>query len=139
MLLSNVMLGGALTLAAPVLAWVLRGRADKEVKRRAMEEAPKVVLEAATKLADGFDAEIDAFADKLADFVGKASEEMTKSLADVVRTAREAKREGDASIERLTAQTGSVLVRLGTAEDRMRQKRAALAGAVAGTAGVVLH
>ena len=41
MALSNVLVGGALALAAPVLAVLFRGRADRMVKERAIEEARK--------------------------------------------------------------------------------------------------
>jgi hypothetical protein len=126
MALSNVLVGGALALAAPVLAWVFRGRADRRVKERALDEAPKVVREAAAKLADAFDDQIDAFADKLVEFVARASEEMTRSIAEVIRAARSARAEGDDSIARIEAETGAVMARLGAVEDRMKSQRTAL-------------
>lgn len=126
MALSNVLVGGALALAAPVLAYVFRGRADKEVKRRAMEEAPRAVREAAGKLADAFDRQIDEFGDKLIEFLTKATEEMTRSIAEVLRTVREARLEGDAAMGSLKSRTGTVMARLHSAEDRMKALRNAL-------------
>src|SRR5690606_8467012 len=38
MALSNIFVGGAMTLAAPLLAYFFRGRADREMKKRAIEE-----------------------------------------------------------------------------------------------------
>ena len=72
MALSNVLVGGALALAAPVLAVVFRGRADRKLKERAIAEAPKAVREAATKLGDAFLSQIDDFGSKLLDFMEKA-------------------------------------------------------------------
>ncbi len=126
MALSNVLVGGALTLAAPVLALVFRGRADKRVKDRALEEGPKAIQEAAGKLADAFEDQIDIFGDKLVEFVQRATEEMTRSIADVIRTARKAKVEGVDSIHQLEASTGSVMARLGAVEDRMKSLRTSL-------------
>lgn len=126
MALSNVLVGGALTLAAPILAYVFRGRADQRVKERALEEGPQAIMDAAEKLADAFDDQIDVFGDKLVDFVRRATDEMTRSIADVIRTARTAKSEGESSIEELEASTGSVIARLGAVEDRMKGLRAGL-------------
>jgi hypothetical protein len=126
MALSNILVGGALTLAAPVLAYVFRGRADKRVKERALEEGPKAIEEAASKLADAFEEQTDVFGDKLVDFVQRATEEMTRSIADVIRMARTAKAEGEGSIAKLEASTGSVMARLGAVEDRMKSVRTSL-------------
>jgi hypothetical protein len=109
-----------------VLAYVFRGRADKEVRKRAMEEAPRVVREAAGKLADAFDDQIDRFGDKLVDYLTKATEEMTRSLAEVLRTVREARSEGDAALSSLSSRTGTIMARLHSAEDRMKSLRTAL-------------
>ncbi len=126
MALSNVLVGGALALAAPVLAYVFRGRADKEVKRRAMEEAPRAVREAAGKLADAFDRQIDEFGDKLVDFLTKATEEMTRSIAEVLRTVRDAQSEGESALGMLESRTGTTTARLHAVEGRMRSLRNAL-------------
>ena len=126
MALSNVLVGGALALAAPVLAYVFRGRADKEVRKRAMEEAPRAVREAATKLADAFDDQIDGFGDQLIEYLTRATEEMTRSLTEVLRAVREARREGDASLSALESRTGSTMARLHSVEERMKSLRNAL-------------
>lgn len=126
MVLSNVLVGGALTLAAPVLAYVFRGRADKQVKERAKEEAPKAVREAATKMADAFDERIDQFGEKLIDFVAAANEEMTRSIAELVRAARDAHASGEEASSELIASTGMGLARLIDVEQRMATLRKGL-------------
>lgn len=126
MALSNVLVGGALALAAPVLAYVFRGRADREVKRRAMEEAPKAVRKAASKLADAFDQQIDDFGDKLVEFLTRATEEMTRSIAEILRAVREARREGASALGTLEVRTGTVMARLRAVEERMKSQRNAL-------------
>ncbi len=126
MVLSNVLVGGALALAAPVLALVFRGRADKQVKERAKEEAPKLVLEAANKMADAFDERIDEFGVRLVEFVTRANEEMTRSIAELVRMAREAKGQGAQAQTKLEGDVGMTLVRLIEVEGRMQTMRTGL-------------
>lgn len=134
MALSNVLVGGALTLAAPVLAYVFRDRADKEVKRRAVEAAPIAVREAAAKMADLLDARIDEFGDRLAHFVTSASEELTRSVAEVLRAASRAKVDGDSAREDLDRRTAMSSVRLAAATSRMETQRKALWAASADAA-----
>lgn len=126
MALSNVFVGGAMTLAAPVLAYVFRERADRDLKKRATEEAPQAVIKAAAELADAFDRSIDEFGDKLIDFVRNANEELVRSIAEVVRRAREARRQGEAELRVLHEQTGMALARLQAVEQKMTGLRAAL-------------
>jgi len=126
MALSNVFVGGGMLLAAPILAYVFRGRADREMKKRAMEEAPQAVKEAAGKLADAFDKQIDGFGDRLVDFVRSANEEMTRSIAEVVRAAREAKNAGDDKLHDLEQVVSTAGARLAAVEDKMQTLRAAL-------------
>ncbi len=126
MALSNVFVGGAMTLAAPVLAYVFRERADRDLKKRASEEAPEAVKKAAAELSAAFEKQIDEFGDKLIDFVRGANEELTRSLAEVVRTARDARKQGDAEIKHLGEQTGMAMSRLSAVEQKMSGLRAAL-------------
>ena len=126
MALSNVFVGGAMTLAAPVLAYFFRERADREMKKRAMEEAPEAVRTAALKLAEAFEKQIDEFGDKLVEFVRTANEEMTLSIAEVVRTAREARGEGEERLEELEETVGTSLGRLKTLVDKMETLRKSL-------------
>ena len=126
MALSNIFVGGAMTLAAPVLAYLFRARADRETKKRAMEEAPEAVKLAAGKLADAFDKQIDEFGDKLVEFVRTANEEVTRSIAEVVRAAREARASGEEQLDDLQQVVGTSLGRLGGLEDKMETLRRSL-------------
>ena len=126
MVLSNVIVGGAMALAAPVLAYVFRGRADKQLKSRAKEEAPKVVQDACSRMADGFDAKIDEFGEKLVAFVASANEELSRSIAELVRTARDARQSGSDALEELESGSGMGLVRLADVQQRMETMRRSL-------------
>jgi hypothetical protein len=135
MALSNIFVGGAMALAAPLLAYVFRGRADRELKKRALEEAPAAIEKAAKELADAFEKQIDEFGDKLVEFVKSASEEMTRSMAEVVRFARTAKASGEEETMRVREEAGMSLTRLGAVEQKMGTLRAGLWANGTGTSG----
>jgi tRNA U34 5-carboxymethylaminomethyl modifying GTPase MnmE/TrmE len=126
MALSNVFVGGAMALAAPVLAYVFRERADRDLKKRASEEAPQAVLKASGDLADAFEKSIDEFGDKLVEFVKNANEEVTRSIAEVVRHARDARQQGAGELSMLESQTGMAVTRLASVEQKMTAIRTAL-------------
>ncbi len=126
MAVSNIFVGGAMALAAPVLAYVFRERADRDLKKRAMEEAPQAVEKAAGDLATAFEQQIDEFGDKLVDFVKNASEELTQSMAEVVRHAKVAQQRGEGEVGRVREETGMALSRLGIVEQEMGALRTSL-------------
>ena len=124
--LGNFLVGGALALAAPVLAMVFRGRSDRAMKERAKEAAPGVVAEAGQKMAEAFDGRIDEFGEKLIAFVTQATEETTKSIAELVRAARDAKAEGEVAQTMLQDETGMSLTRLVEVEGKISALRKSL-------------
>lgn len=126
MALSNIFVGGAMTLAAPVLAYFFRERADSQMKKRAIEDAPDAVREAAGKLATAFESQIDEFGDRLVDFVRTANDEMTRSIAEVVRAARDAKNAGAEEVDELEQTVSSSLGRLKSLRTRMETLRKSL-------------
>lgn len=135
MALSNLFVGGALLGAAPILAYVFRGRADRETKKRALEEAPAAIEAASKALAIAFEKQIDEFGDKLVDFVKSASEEVTRSMAEVVRHASAAKAEGETETLRVREEAGMALSRLGAVEQKMGALRTSLWTNGTGTGG----
>lgn len=132
MALSNVIVGGAMTLAAPVLAVVFRGRADRELKRRAAEEAPRAVREAAAAMSGAFEAQIDAFGERLRAFLAEADEDTTRSLAEVLGAARDAADQGADARAALEARARQTLSRLAAAEQRLARVAAAAAASEGG-------
>lgn len=126
MMLSNVVVGGALTLAAPVLSVLFKGRAEEQIKERAAKEAPQVIKDAGAHLAQGFEARIDEFGDKLLSFVTAASEDLSKSIAELVRTVRDAKEEGGSAEISLRTETAPQLARLAELKAQMRTLKEAV-------------
>jgi len=119
MALSNALVGGAMTLAAPVLAVLFRGRADKEIKRRAAEEAPKAVFQAAGEMRAAFSRQIDAFGEQLVAFLREADEDATRSLAEVLGAARDAAGAGADARADVERRAASGLARLAALEGRL--------------------
>ncbi|MDP3276920.1 MAG: hypothetical protein Q8Q09_17090, partial [Deltaproteobacteria bacterium] len=80
----NLLVGGLLTIAAPVLAMLFKDRVDKEIKAKALQYAPDVVRTVARKLEPELLAAIDRCCEKLSDFVTNASEELRRSLIEIL-------------------------------------------------------
>jgi small GTP-binding protein len=83
----NGVVGGLLTAAAPVLAFILRGRVGQEIKNVAKEQAPLVVDRVAALLAPKLDEFIDSFAGRLSDFVAEAGDALARGIAEVLDRA----------------------------------------------------
>ena len=88
----NSLVGGVLTLAAPLLAIVLRGKIAKEIKDEAKERAPAAVDRVAGVLQVNLEAAIDTFASRLREFVAQAGEALTRGIAEVLDRALAEKR-----------------------------------------------
>lgn len=86
---ANALLGGLLALGAPILALVLKDRVDAEIKKRAMERAPKVVSELCDHVGPKLDAMIDDFGAKLDAWVVSATEDLYREVLEVLRRERD--------------------------------------------------
>jgi small GTP-binding protein len=108
MVVSNVLVGGILTLAAPLLAVIVREKVARDVRKKALETAPQAVAQAERAVRAKFDEMIDDFGEKLSKFVAAAGDELHRGILEVLHKVREERREvGFASAEataRLTAQ-----------------------------------
>lgn len=89
----NSLVGGLLTLAAPILAVVLKERAAGQVKDQAKERAPQVVRKAEEAVAARFVELVDEFATQLADFVNTAGEALHRGISEVLDRALAERRE----------------------------------------------
>jgi small GTP-binding protein len=100
----NALAGGLLTLAAPIVALLLKGRAAAEVKGEAKERAPQTVHKVAGMLGPKLDEIIDGFAARLKEFIAEAGAALARGIAEVldralaerqqIRDAAEASSEG---------------------------------------------
>ena len=90
----NTLVGGVLTLAAPVLALVLRGRVATEVKAEAKEQGPLAVDRVAALIGPKLDEIIDGFGARLLEFVSQAGDALARGIADVLDQALRERRAG---------------------------------------------
>jgi small GTP-binding protein len=83
----NSLAGGLLTLAAPIVAMLLKGRASAEVKSEARERAPEAVRKVAATLGPKLDEIIDGFAGRLKDFIAEAGQALARGISEVLDRA----------------------------------------------------
>ncbi len=125
-LLFNLMVGGVLLAAAPVVAYMLKGRVEGEYKKKAKELAPDVVRQVALQIGPKLDEIIDDFAKKLDAWVVSASEELHREVLEVLRAAKVARegalRDEDAAKKDIAEQTEQVAA----AKAKIEELRAAL-------------
>jgi hypothetical protein len=87
-MLSNPLLGGALALAAPVLAVYVRGKVETEMKKKAKEMAPQAIRDAAARVGPKLEEMINEFASRLEAWVVTAGEELHREVIEVLSSAR---------------------------------------------------
>ena len=95
----NGLVGGLLTAAAPVLAFILRGRVGQEVKNEAKEQAPLAVDRVAKLLAPKLDEFIDSFAARLSEFIAEAGDALARGISEVLDRALRERREHDVAVD----------------------------------------
>jgi len=129
MMFANVLLGGLLALAAPVLAVVVKDKVEGEYRKRAKEAAPGVLRAAAAKVGPKLDEVIDDFATRLEAWVVTAGEELHRELLEVLRATRDAKAAGSGTNERLEQETETQSGRVESVIAKLADLRSAVWGA----------
>lgn len=81
------LVGGVLTLAAPLLAFVLRGRVAAEVKTEAKAQGPVAIDRVAALVGPKLDEIIDGFGSRLLEFVAQAGDALSRGIAEVLDLA----------------------------------------------------
>lgn len=124
--LGNLLLGGLLALAAPVLAVYVKDKVEVEVKKRAGELAPAALREAATKVGPKLDAMIDELASRLDAWVVTAGEELHREIIEVLEAAREERASSAKSADEVRAACEGEGKRLAGVREKLEAMRAAL-------------
>ncbi len=93
MVVSNILVGGLLTLAAPLLAVIFREKVARDIRKRALETAPQAVAQAESAINDKFAEMIDDFAEKLVAFIAAAGEELHRGILEVLQKSKDERRE----------------------------------------------
>ena len=99
MLFVNALAGGLLTLAAPILAIVLKSKIAGDIRVQAKEKVPAAVLNAAEAMKPHFDKCIDDFAKRLSEFVSNAGNTLYKGISEILDRTMAERREQGGNIE----------------------------------------
>lgn len=109
MLFVNALAGGLLTLAAPILAIVLKSKIAGDIRVQAKEKVPAAVLNAAEAMKPHFDRCIDDFAKRLSEFVSNAGNTLYKGISEILdRTMSERRQQGGDIADMKTVTTAQI-------------------------------
>jgi GTP-binding protein EngB required for normal cell division len=123
MLFVNALAGGLLTLAAPILAIVLKSKIAGDIRVQAKERVPAAVLNAAEAMKPHFDKCIDDFGQRLSEFVSNAGNTLYKGISEILdRTMRE-RRESGGDIEDMKGVTSAQILQVRAASAALKQLR----------------
>jgi GTP-binding protein EngB required for normal cell division len=85
---TNLLLGGLLALAAPVLAVYVKDKVEAETRKKAKEMAPIALREAAAKIGPKLEEMIQDFANRLDAWVVTAGQELHREVIEVLSSAQ---------------------------------------------------
>lgn len=126
MLFVNALAGGLLTLAAPILAIVLKSKIAGDIRVQAKEKVPAAVLNAAEAMKPHFDKCIDDFAKRLSEFVSNAGNTLYRGISEILdRTMRE-RREAGGAIDGLRLATTQQIHQVSATRAALAQLREGL-------------
>lgn len=103
MAFSNLLIGGALAIAAPVLAFALKGRIDNQVREQASEQGVAAIRKAGSKVSSELERMIQDFSLKLKEFVEDAGHRLYRQVAEVLDRVVSQRSEVSADVEPLLA------------------------------------
>ncbi len=123
MLFVNALAGGLLTLAAPILAIVLKSKIAGDIRIQAKEKVPAAVLNAAEAMKPHFDKVIEDFAKRLSEFVSNAGNTLYKGISEILDRTMAERRERAGEIGDLRASTTTQIEQIRAASAALRQLR----------------
>jgi small GTP-binding protein len=123
MLFVNALAGGLLTLAAPILAIVLKSKIAGDIRVQAKEKVPAAVLNAAEAMKPHFDRCIDDFARRLSEFVSNAGNTLYKGISEILDRTMSERRDRAGEIGELRQSTTSQIAQVRATTAALRQLR----------------
>ncbi len=123
---TNALLGGLLTVAAPLLAVYTKGKVEAETKRKAKELAPEAVRDAAAKVGPKLDELIDGFAARLDEWLVTAGEELHREVIEVLQASQAERARTQPSAEEAVAECDRQAGALSGVTSRLEALRASL-------------
>jgi hypothetical protein len=122
----NTLAGGLLTLAAPLLAIVLKSKVAGDIREQAKERAPIAVLRAADAMRPHFELCVDEFARRLSEFVSSAGNTLYKGISEILDQTLIERQRREVDVGALRAQTSARVVAVGGARKDLEELRKGL-------------
>ena len=123
MLFVNALAGGLLTLAAPILAIVLKSKIAGDIRLQAKERVPAAVLKAAEAMKPHFDKCIADFAKRLGEFVTNAGNTLYKGISEILDRTMADRRERSGELAELRTSTSAQITQVIAARAALGQLR----------------
>lgn len=119
----NTLVGGLLTLAAPIIAVVVKERVSGAIKQQAKQALPEVVEKAEAAILPRFEQIIDDFQGRLTDFVTAAGDALHRGISEVLDRALAERRAQGVDVTGRQGEVDQQLARLGEIEARLTALR----------------
>lgn len=122
----NTLAGGLLTLAAPILAIVLKSKVAGDIRQQAKERVPAAVRTASEAMRPHFDQCVDDFAVRLRAFVTSAGNALYKGISEILDRTVEERRARAGEVDALRATTSEQIQAVTATRHALSQLREAL-------------
>ncbi|MGE0872721.1 MAG: dynamin family protein [Kofleriaceae bacterium] len=126
MLFVNALAGGLLTLAAPILAIVLKSKIAGDIRVQAKERVPAAVFKAAEAMKPHFDKCIDDFARRLSEFVSNAGNTLYKGISEILDRTMSERRDRTGELGELRQATTTQIAQVAATRRALGQLREGL-------------
>jgi GTP-binding protein EngB required for normal cell division len=126
MLFVNVLAGGLLTLAAPILSIVLKSKIAGDIRIQAKDKVPAAVLNAAEAMKPHFNKCIDDFARRLSEFVTNAGSTLYKGISEILDRTMSERRDRSSEVGELKIATSAQIAQVRVASSALKQLRESL-------------
>ncbi|HEY4243929.1 MAG TPA: dynamin family protein [Kofleriaceae bacterium] len=123
MLFVNALAGGLLTLAAPILAIVLKSKIAGDIRIQAKEKMPAAILSGAEAMKPHFNKAIDDFAKRLSEFVSNAGNTLYKGIGEILDRTLAERRDAGGAVDALKTSTTAQIEQIRAATTALRQLR----------------
>ncbi len=126
MLFVNALAGGLLTIAAPILAIVLKSKIAGDIRIQAKERVSAAVMNAAEAMKPHFDKCIDDFASRLSEFVSNAGNTLYKGISEILDRTMAERRDQSTNLAGLKSATTQQIEQIRATASGLRQLRESL-------------
>jgi hypothetical protein len=126
MLFVNALAGGLLTIAAPILAIILKSKIAGDIRIQAKERVPGAVVKAAEAMKPHFDKCIDDFAKRLSEFVFNAGNTLYKGISEILDRTMAERRAHAGGVAELKSAAARQIEQIRAAGSALRQLREGL-------------